>query len=148
MKGLSKIPNDSMMGCQPMNAMVDIAFLLLIFFLVATTLQPRERDLPLEMPVVGQSVGDPSLPTVIHVLADGGVMWGEGAAALLLEPADSGRGLPALAENLSGMVSALGADGVCVVLRADEDAKQQRVIDVLDTLAAAGIDHIALSDPH
>ncbi len=147
MKGLRKLPAESMTACQPMNAMVDIAFLLLIFFIVATTIQPRERDLPLGKPIVPDLAEEPTLPTVIEVTADGGVVWGDGDGALMLDSGAAGRHLPVLEENLSAVVSSLGAESVCILLRADEQARQQRVIDVLDAIAAAGIGTVMLDDP-
>ena len=145
MIGMRNLRDEPLAPNASMNAMVDIAFLLLIFFLVATTLRPEETDLPLAIPPHRGALTE-ALPLVITVLPDGGILWGDGEAAIRIEEAGSGRGLPALVESLRGAVSASGPDRTPILLRADGEAKQQRVIDVLDALAAAGVSRVAMED--
>ena len=56
-----------------MSAMVDLSFLLLVFFLVTTTLLAKEKDLPLALPSTSGIPGDMK-PIAIRVQADNRVV--------------------------------------------------------------------------
>src|SRR3989337_1626148 len=56
-----------------LTPMIDVLFLLIIFFMVATTLGDLERNMELQVPEVAEA-GDsvrPAKPLVINVFADG-----------------------------------------------------------------------------
>jgi len=55
------------------SSLVDVSFLLLIFFLVTSTIMKRENDLPMTIPPPGQTSAIPTLPLWIEIAGDGTV---------------------------------------------------------------------------
>lgn len=128
------------------SALVDIAFLLLIFFLVSTTILPTERDLALAVP---PDTGAPSArlsPVTVSIGTDSSVSWGEPGSAIQVADPGEGRELPGLRDMLATSVGGAGTDGLVVLLRSAGEAPQQRFIDVLDALTAAGVTEIVLEE--
>ena len=64
--------------------MVDIAFLLLIFYLVAATIMPTEQDLTMKMPGFGCGSIETAAPVWIEINEDSTVVWGQGDSAMLV----------------------------------------------------------------
>ena len=128
------------------SSMVDIAFLLLIFFIVATTIMPTERDLIMKLPVPGGSTLDAASPVVIEIGEDSSVFWGQGDSAMLVAGSGSERELPDLKAGLRTAVAASGVHELAVMLKAHDRAPQQRFVDVLNCLAACGVENVALVD--
>jgi biopolymer transport protein ExbD len=129
-------------------SLIDICFLLLIYFIVTCTLV-RENDLGMALPKDGYP--DPASrahPVVIRVEANGTILTGAGAAAQAMDADPSRRELPLLRSHLEMIAAASRAAGTSplVKLDADDEASQQRVIDVLNTLAAVGITAVTFSD--
>ena len=125
--------------------MVDIAFLLLIFFLVATTIMPREGDLPMAIPRDGEAVDRPLLPIRLTLDEDGTIWWGEDSGRIPLR--GEGRELPGLLELLKPAVAsarAAGAGEPPVMLKVSDRAKQQRFIDLLNALADCDVRTVAM----
>ncbi len=73
-----------------MTPMIDVVFLLIIFFLVSSHLQRQETQQELDLPVAQASIEDEAKPTprvTINVLEDGSmVVSGRGLNAGRLEP--------------------------------------------------------------
>lgn len=133
-----------------LSPMVDIAFLLLIFFLVTSTLDPKEADLGFKMiPDVSQSPQTPFIPEeiAVEVKADGSVWCG---GDLMESGIPDRRHLPALLDRLRlersvGAVANRGlAQPVIVSVDAEDSVSGQRLMDVLDTVAESGIDSVRL----
>lgn len=128
----------------PIASMVDVAFLLLIFFLVATTITPRERDLPMALPGDAGSSPVSHLPAIITIERDGSVHWGEAVGRI---PVASEEGdLGGLDEMLRISVAVWGEDQPGVMLKVDDQVGQQRFVDVLDTLAGRGVEKLEMID--
>ena len=126
--------------------MVDIAFLLLIFFLVTATILPEERDLPMTLPnpEKGRVENVPSLPIWIEIVADNSVWWGEGASRMEVANPDDGRELPDLGEMLRGSMA--GGTRAPVMLKVADGVTQQRFTDVLNVLSGSGVESVAMLD--
>lgn len=133
----------------PKNAiasMVDIAFLLLIFFLVATTIRPTEQDLSMKLPAPGESTAVMGDPVLVTLEQDGSVRWGEGAGAMMVvSPGDEGE-MKGLREMLRISVEVWGEESPGVILKVDDGVDQQRFIDVIDSFALCGIENVGLID--
>ena len=122
------------------SSLVDVGFLLLIYFLVTSTLLPRESDL--EIDLMGKvSTEVVKLPPVnVKVSENGDVLMGE----VVIDAAGGGHELPGLLEKLEPYVTASAEtkSPPAVVIFAENHASQQRLVDVLNTVAKAGITNV------
>lgn len=111
-----------------MTPMIDMVFLLLIFFLVATTFQQTEREMQIALPFASSAAPISALlqELIINVDADGGIIVG----GRTVEP-----------ETLEGMVSeAVEANPEQkVTVRGDRRAVYAHIVTVLDICKSAGI---------
>ena len=121
----------------PSSSMADIAFLLLIFFLV-TTVFPRDRGLALVLPEMDntQPVAPENLLQFL-VLESGAVEIRRG---------DDTRGETIEARHVEQIwrSAAQNNDGLVAAVRTQPGAAYQRMIDVLDALSRAGADRVSL----
>lgn len=132
------------------SSLIDVCFLLLIYFLVATTIQKKEVDVPLALPAMSQA--DSNMPDIeplfIKVDANGAIFTGAGASQQVLDTDSSVRSLPLLTQQLT--LYAAGANSgdkkPLVQMWVDPGANQQRVIDVLNALVGAGISSVTFTD--
>lgn len=139
-------PNPSL----DISSLIDVCFLLLIYFLVTSTIRPRETDLGLQLPAnTPPTENQPKIePTFIRVDPAGAIYIGTGASQQQLDTDNSSRQLPLLESNLELYASAARSAGTnpLVQVYADPDSTQQRVIDVLNALAGAGINSVTFTD--
>ena len=109
-----------------LTPIIDMVFLLLIFFLVATTYQQAEREMRIALPEA-ESAGPITMQLreiVINVTSDGGIFGGRGVT---------------LEELRSLVTDAVGANAEQKVsVRGDRDAAYGAVARVLDVCKAAG----------
>ena len=126
------------------SPLIDVSFLLLIFFLVSATLLRSERDLSISVPEGRESVTVSALVVVIGVEGNGRVMLNPGVGELLVSADPNQRDLKLLSDHLEMMWSMAGDREVAVQLRVDEEATQQRVVDVLNCLAKEGVTSVGL----
>lgn len=119
-----------------LTPMIDIVFLLIIFFMVGTRfteLEEAEQQMPLEVPSLSRSGTLTSAPSkrVINVYKD----------ALLLD--DQPISLDQLEANLVEAKKEYSKIGV--VVRGESDLEYQRIADVLGTIHSAGIEDMRLA---
>jgi biopolymer transport protein ExbD len=115
-----------------MTPLIDLAFALLIIFIIATPL--LEQTIPLNLPLESQSANPQPDKTRFQVLSidrSGQVFWGN--QAIDLESLDS------YLERLSREI-----DPPVINLRADASLPYQRVIDVIDRIKKANLEKISL----
>ncbi len=108
--------------------MIDVVFLLLIFFMVATTFIEREKEMGLELPVAesGDDVGLEPDEIVINLMRDGTIrMSGEDV------------GQDELAERLSRV--ARRDPETPVTIRGDRAVEHGHVVGVMDACRGAGL---------
>lgn len=133
----SPVGNSRSRGSGEMNMtpMIDVVFLLIIFFLVSSHLARRESRVALDLPTAatGQADDDPSPRLTINVAADGALSLGAEA----IEPAQ-------LIERLRTQREAEG-DALRVRLRSDQAAPFSAVEPALAACAEAGVEDIALA---
>ncbi len=114
--------------------MIDIVFLLLIFFMVATTFVQREKELGIDLPVA-ESGEESFLETdeiVINLLQDGAIkLNGEDVSRQQLE-------------RLLSNAANTNPD-TPVTIRGDREVVLQRVVAVMDACRLAGLTDIGMT---
>jgi biopolymer transport protein ExbD len=117
-----------------LTPMIDIVFLLIIFFMVGTKFSELERKIGLEVPTVSDKTTLSSAPErkVVHVYSDGRVELDRQMVSLdeLVQRLDTAR----------REYESLG-----VLIRGDGDGKYQTVARVLNACRQAGISKMAVS---
>lgn len=144
MKKSSRYPKDSN-SAKPgldLSSLVDVSFLLLIYFIATSTLQPEESDLGLLMFPNGKTslIELPSFEVALQ--ADGSVVGNDE----VLDVDVTNRDLPQLRERLRVYKSAsdLLESTPEVSVSVDDSAHGQRFVDVLNCLASLEIDQVNL----
>jgi biopolymer transport protein ExbD len=131
------------------SSLIDVCFLLLIYFLVTSTITPRETDLGMALPSPMPSSDQPKIdPMLIQIQSSGAIFTGVANGQQPMDTDMSSRDLPLLRAQLDIYAQAARAAGnqPLVQIWADGDATQQRVIDVLNALAGAGINSVTFTD--
>jgi biopolymer transport protein ExbD len=115
--------------------LIDIVFLLLIFFMVSTTFQ-KESQLRVQLPeATQQTKADPQEPVEITISAEGQFAIG-------------GRKLPQ--DNLATVIDALGRvvgddRERAVVVRADSRTPHQAVVRAMDAASKLGLTRLSIA---
>lgn len=128
------------------SPLIDVAFLLLIYFLVTTTLQKSEADLSLVLPGVEQEDSrEVKIDQMLVRIQDSGVVLVNDEVSDS-DPDD--RHLPNLTDRLTRYAASAGVANTetQVIIDCDEDALGQRFIDVLNVCAKAKIKHVSLAN--
>lgn len=131
------------------SSLIDVCFLLLIYFLVTTTIQPREQDLKMSLPAAAPSDEIPDLaPMFIKIDKSGSIYVNTGEAQEALDANSKNRKLPMLKERLDAYANAAraGAKQPVVQIWADGEAMQQRIVDVINCLASAKVQSVTFTD--
>jgi len=129
-----------------MSSLIDVSFLLLIYFLVTSTLDPKEADLGMTMPT-SQSA-EPSEVEIdqmtIEVNSSGHIVLNDE----VLDTDTDSRDVPLLLDRLKLYVqsAALTQSDPLVIIKADDAARGQRFVDVLNALAdqEVGIQNVTI----
>jgi len=128
------------------SPLIDVAFLLLIYFLVTTTLQKSEADLSLVLPGVEKSDSKEVKidQMLVQIDASGSVIVNDEVSDS--DPND--RHLPNLTDRLSRYAASaeLANTETQVIIECDEEAVGQRFIDVLNVCAKAKIKNVSLAN--
>lgn len=118
-----------------MSSLIDVSFLLLIYFLVTSTLDPKDADLGMTMPTnTSQSSSEIEIDQMtIEVNSSGHIVVNE--EVLDIDP--EVREVPLLLDRLKNYAESakLTNSEPMVIIAADDSAKGQRFIDVLNALA-------------
>ena len=117
--------------------MLDILFVLLVFFMVSAGAQKHEASLTTQLPGIG-----PGGAAVVQVGIDA-----DGQVNVAGAPYDSPTDhvLPQLVQHLKGIVAANAAQPV--VVTPSRSTRHQRVVDVLNACAAAKVKNLAFGTP-
>lgn len=115
-----------------LTPMVDMVFLLVVFFMVSTTFVTFESSLPIDLPTAQTSVTETTLVPTVSVNREGEVFFN-----------DARRGD---AELLNAVREELQRTGhTTVVLRADTEAHHGVTVRVMDILKQAGAQRVAIA---
>ncbi|MCB1232419.1 MAG: biopolymer transporter ExbD [Verrucomicrobiae bacterium] len=131
-----------------LSSLVDVAFLLLTFFVLTSTLDPKETDIAIHMSLPGIITPPKTevIPENVHLRIDEkGVVWCEDVAM----DANAGeRDLPVLFRHLKDIRLAnemiREGEAVRVFIDADDAVSSQRLVDVMNCLAAVGLSEVTL----
>lgn len=126
--------NDGEFGFQ-IAPMLDILFVLLLFFMVCAGVQKREAFISTSLPGNARGPG-PLVQVNLEIARDGQVIF-NGAAI----DAPGSRQLPETVARLKAAIT--DAPDRPVIIRPALDARQQRVVDVLNACKAAQVQNIA-----
>jgi len=111
-----------------MAPMIDMVFLLLIFFMCASTLPNLSRDDKVKLPVADKSIvpKNKKHDAVINIRDNGDVYWGK---------------QPSTFEEITEYVSekALENEDLKIYIRADKQVSHRAVRKVIDACAKAGV---------
>jgi biopolymer transport protein ExbD len=115
-----------------MTPMIDIVFLLIIFFLVSSHLSKQENAIELKLPTAQSGLEDPSVRDTV-VLPDGQWMLA---------------GVPVHRAGLESALrrrAALAADALRLKIRTDQSVPYEKIEPILSVAAAQGIGDIVFS---
>lgn len=132
-----------------LSSLVDVAFLLLTFFVLTSTLDPKETDLAFHFSSVPAFL-TPSesevIPEDVHIRID--EMESVWCEDIVMDANPAERELPNLLRHLKDISLAnemsQKGDAVRVFINADDAASSQRLVDVMNCLAAVGMSEVTL----
>ncbi len=128
-----------------MSSLIDVSFLLLIYFLVTSTLDPKEADLGMKLPTTEAKASNPVEidQMTIEVNAEGHILVED----VVLDTDTKDRSVPLLSAKIGEYAQAakMMNSKPLVVVKADDAAKGQRFVDVLNALAGVGIENVTLT---
>lgn len=126
------------------SSLIDCSFLLLIYFLITSSIDPVETDLGMKLPrdpTDGRAV--PLHDLTVQISPEGHILLNDE----VLETDGSKHSLPLLRERLNQYieVSKIVQSECLIVIAADDASQSQRFVDVLNTVAEAGIESVTIS---
>ena len=127
------------------SSLIDVSFLLLIYFLVTSTLQPKETDLGVTLPADAPADQPVKLKPFTIKIKDDGEISVDGE---ILEQAGGDKTVPNLLKKVGDYASAFEGqekNKPIVIVAADDEAVQQRFIDVVNALAKVDITNVTLT---
>ena len=128
-----------------LSSLIDVSFLLLIYFLVTSTLNTPDADLDMSLRPDGPDLGPSIDKPVIEIDSAGNVLY----TKELIETDVTSGNLPELKDRLETYLAAWNVAPAGrepgIIVDADDSAKGQRFIDVLNCLAEVGITDVAMT---
>ena len=121
--------------------MVDVVFVLLLFFMASAGSQVQERELNINLPS-GPGVAKPGnvvTPIIIDIFPDGKVQMNN-----KVYDNPTSKDLPELKTWLTETINKFG-DKDPVIIRPDPGTRHERIMDVLNAAAAAGVKNLTFS---
>jgi biopolymer transport protein ExbD len=117
----------------PMTPLIDIIFILLVFFLVATTFYTEERDLDIQLPegTEGGAIAQDDEPFIINIRQSGVIVVHN--EILSMDDLES---------KLKGLVA---ADKGKVEVRGDADCRHRHIMGVMNLCKKTGIAEYSLT---
>jgi biopolymer transport protein ExbD len=131
------------------SPLIDVCFLLLIYFLVTTTIKLKEQDANMKLPSAAPSDVQPDIqPFFIKIDANGYIYANTGAAQEVLDTDPTNHTLPMLDSRIDTYAASarLGNGQPLVQIYVEGEALQQRVADVIAVLRGHKIDHLTFTD--
>lgn len=113
-----------------MAPMIDVVFLLLIFFMCVTTFYRLETEITISLPKAEAAEKAVKLPgeLIINVTEEGKIVVNQKIVEM---------------EQLKNLLGEAKRNKSSVTIRGDEDARHGRVMDILDVCAEAGVNDVS-----
>jgi len=130
------------------SSLIDVCFLLLIYFIVTSIIAPKEKDLPMTLPSGIHTTGSEEMTVFLGIREDGAILVNPGSHQEVLDVDMNDRSIPKVNERI-GMMQSLaqaGGSNLLVQIAAHEGVKQQRFIDVLNCLRGNGLNTVVIAD--
>jgi biopolymer transport protein ExbD len=121
--------------------LLDVLFVLLLFFMVSAGSKERESELGVKLPGGGSIPGPVVTPATIDIAPDGQVYLNQARIDVRDDPL-----MPGLTQRLKTLIEQFGADQPVVITPAQQTA-HQRVIDVLNACSRAQVKNLAFAAP-
>lgn len=130
-----------------LTPMIDVVFLLLIFFMVTTSLIKEEADLGIQLPTNTPAQASKELPSkhIVEVLPDGTVLLNGGPIAGAGQNTVVLRGLVTTLKRLKAASDRMGVKTI-IVVQADPISPHYKSIQVLDACAAADLQYVSFAN--
>jgi len=130
------------------SSLIDVCFLLLIFFIVTSTIQPREKDLPMTLPQSHGLPEDEIVKVLLSVKRDGAIVMNLGDDDELLDADVFVHEIPETKERIQMLSDLARANGteLFVEITTHDDVKHQRFIDVLNCLKGEWITKLSITN--
>lgn len=121
--------------------MVDVVFVLMLFFMACAGSQVTEKELNIALPsgAAAKPGQTQKTPIMIDITPDGQVSMNNEVYG-----APTDRGLQRLREWLKATIEQFGDDDP-VIIRPQPDTKHERIVDVLNAAAAAKVKNLTFS---
>ena len=119
--------------------MVDVVFVLMVFFMAMSGQQVNERELNIALPSGLKADGQPPNLLLIDISAEGQVTMNNQAFGT---PAD--KNLSTLRDSLKNIIEQFGGKDP-VIIRPNPQTRHERIVDVLNAAAAAGVTKLSFS---
>ena len=131
-------------GKPDLTPMIDVVFLMLVFFMVTTELIKQEADLGIQLPSQAPPTAAPELPSkhTVDILPDGTVLLNGGNIGG--DPYGKLSGLTSMLAGLKASADRLKKDTI-VTIQADAYSPHYRSIDVLNACAEAKLKYVSFS---
>lgn len=120
--------------------LLDVLFVLLLFFMVTAGSKEREAELGIRLPSRGSMGETPQTPINIRILPGGEILYND--ARLKVK---EGRDLPELVGRLKSIIAKF--DDQPVIILPSAQAQHQRIVDVLNACNAADVKNLAFGTP-
>jgi biopolymer transport protein ExbD len=120
--------------------MLDVMFVLLLFFMVSAGVQVKEAEIGVQVPGEGKPAnpGTQQTPVTLKILSDGTVKFND----QVLDPRES-KEMPQLRQRMIDLVTAFGEQPV--IISPEKDVVHQRLMDVLNICSAAKVKNLSFS---
>ena len=120
--------------------MIDVVFVIMLFFMVMVGSMKVERELTAKLPISGAVVQFPTEEITLGIFEDGTVTLNEEAFD---SPQD--KALPMLTRTLRRVAASSAQQPVLVTIQAEAQASYERVIDVLNSLHQAQLQNVTFA---
>ncbi len=131
----------------PMTAMIDILFLMLVFFITTQIYAQFEAEISVEVPksTAGESIERHPLEVIINISADGKFIINQIERPLVRE--DKTKGVQSIREILVQLSAAFRREGQRphVIIRASKDTRYDNVIQALTECKNAQIENVSFA---
>jgi len=119
--------------------MLDVMFVLILFFMVSFASKKIESELGINLPSGAAHQADkPATPIYLKISPQGTVLYND---SVIASPAD--KNLEMLRLQLQENVKNFGPEKTPVIIIPGDRVKHQRVVDVMNAAAAAGVTNLS-----